>query len=121
MVSEMDHKAAMEGVRKLVNCVGTANVLSQSGRLHGSAGIPDVYCQVWTERCPALQSMWEQAHSAVRVLPPIMCDFWVEVKVGDDKLSPGQKEFKRRADACHRIVIVGTAVDVAKYLGMRMA
>lgn len=111
----MTHKEAVECVRKLINSVGTANVLSQSQKLFGSAGIPDIYCQVRRDRCPGLQGtggfMWTR--------------FWVEVKVGRDNLNSAQTAFIEREEACGGIVIVardegsrGPANTIREWLGI---
>jgi hypothetical protein len=48
--------------------------------------------------------------------PNALFGFWVEVKVGRDRLSPSQQEFIRREEECGGVVIVGTAGDLAKAL-----
>lgn len=90
------HNQAIEAVREFVDMLpgGHCYVLSQSGRLHGSAGIPDLYCMVKDTA------------------------FWVEVKVGRDKLSPAQAEFKARSGMAGVPVIVGHAKDVIDFLEM---
>ena len=82
----MSHKTEIQAIRKYVACFGgTVNVLHQSGKLRGSAGIPDLYIQI----------------------PRFKKAFWFEVKVGRDKLSPAQEAFIEREDACGAKVYVG--------------
>ena len=82
----MSHKSTLEAIRDYVTLLGgTANVLHQSGKLAGSAGIPDLYIQI----------------------PRYKMAFWFEVKVGDDKLSEVQDEFIKREVACGSKVVVG--------------
>ena len=88
------HKPEMEAVRSLVEMVpgGRCWVLSQSGRLYGSAGIPDVFCVVNGQA------------------------FWVEVKVGKDTLSAAQEEFRRVSELADVPVIVGGVQEVLTFL-----
>ncbi len=73
------HKLEIEAIRKFITVLGgTCNVLHQSGRLRGSAGIPDLYIQ----------------------LPEIRLSYWHEVKVGTDVMSKAQAEFLQREFKC---------------------
>lgn len=95
------HKAAVESVRRLVEALGgVCNVLSQSHRLRGSRGLPDLFIQL-----PANRG---------RVKKP--ATFWCEVKVAGDRLRPGQREFKEREEACGGKVIVGGVDEVLEFL-----
>jgi len=86
----MSHKSELEDGRKLVASLGgTLNVTHQSGRLRGSAGIPDTIVQMGGK--PTF--------------------FW-EVKVGKDDLRPAQLDFlTRELDAVPPIDIVVGGVD----------
>ena len=88
------HKGQVREVARFVNALpaGCAWTLHQTGKLRGSAGIPDIYCVV-----------------AGRA-------FWVEVKVGRDKLRESQREFKLRSDIAGVPVVVGRVGDVADFL-----
>ena len=80
------HKGCIQAIKKCVAAFGgTVNVLHQSGKLAGSAGIPDLYIQI----------------------PRFKWAFWFEVKVGKDKLRPAQEAFIEREDACGATVHVG--------------
>ena len=75
----MIHKSTIQAIKKYVAAFGgTVNVLHQSGKLAGSAGIPDLYIQ----------------------LPRHKRAFWFEVKVGKDKLSEAQVAFFNREYDC---------------------
>ena len=94
------HKVEVEAIRRAVGLMGGAcNVLSQGHRLRGSAGIPDMYVQ-FPER-------------------PYQCAFWVEVKVGKDKLRPAQVAFKAREEQAGGVVIVGDLAVVLEYVENR--
>lgn len=87
------HKGQVHEIRRLVEMLGgRAYVLSQSGRLYGSAGLPDIWCIL-------------NGHA-----------FWVEVKVGKDKLKPAQKLFKADSESAGVPVVVGRACDVVDYI-----
>ena len=89
------HKDAVECVRDLIHMIGGHSALMpQSARLYGDAGVPDLYCMVNGRA------------------------FWVEVKVGKDKLSLEQAAFKILSDTCTVPVVVGRAGDVADFLGL---
>ena len=93
IVKAPTHNAEIERIRKAVrNLGGHLWVLHQSGRLHGSAGIPDL----------------------IVALPCRNEDHWytwrtcfLEVKVGKDKLSPAQEQFIRVMRDCGQTVLVG--------------
>ena len=90
------HRGQVTEIRKLINALGgQCWTTHQSGRLAGSAGIPDM-CAV------------------VRGLA-----FWIEVKIGRDKLRPAQAGFKAVWDAAGVPVVVGRACDVADWLETR--
>ena len=90
----MSHKSEIQAIKKYVACLGgTVNVLHQSGRLSGSAGIPDIYVQ----------------------MPRLQRAFWFEVKVGRDKLRPAQEAFIEREATCGRRVIVGNLDTLIQY------
>jgi len=89
------HKSEVQAIRNLVRVLGgSVNVTHQSGRVCGTAGIPDLYIQV--------------AGKKLR--------FWMEVKVGRDKLRQGQKDFIERERRSGGIVVVGTADDLIRFL-----
>ncbi len=97
------HKTAIEAVRRLVAAMGgTANVLSQVGRLYGTAGLPD---------------LWIQLPARYGVIPNGL-RFWVEIKAGRDRLSSAQREFKEREEALGGKVVVGGIDAVIEYLGL---
>jgi hypothetical protein len=94
------HKSAIQAVRDLMKMIhGRSWVLHQSGRVQGSPGIPDMYCIA-----PAASGKRWWA-------------FWVEVKVARDKLSADQVAFLEENKRLGIPVIVGTAGDVADFLG----
>lgn len=98
-VKQRTHKTEVEAIRKLVTALGgRCNVLCQGRRLYGSAGIPDLYCQ----------------------LPREGMSFWVEVKVGRDRLSDPQAAFARAETDSGGRVLVGGLEDVAAYLGVKV-
>ncbi len=90
------HKGQVREVARFVNALagGCAWTLHQAGKLRGSAGIPDIYCTVG------------------------MTAFWVEVKVGRDKLRDSQRAFKLYSDVAGVPVVVGRVGDVADFLGL---
>lgn len=89
------HKSEIEAIRKLIQAIGGwCYVLHQVGRLRGSAGIPDIYCHVTA----------------------IEHRFWVEVKVGRDKLRDAQMEFRFFERACGGSVVVGGVEEVIQHL-----
>lgn len=92
------HKAELERIRSMLEDLGGfCYVLSQVGRLRGSAGIPDLHCFL-------------NVHGE-------MCVFWCEVKATKrDHLSPAQEQFKLLSEAAGVDVVVGTADDVGAYL-----
>jgi hypothetical protein len=90
------HKAAVAGIRRLITMLrGHAWTLHQSGRVQGSAGLPDMFAVVGTRA------------------------FWIEVKTGNDKLRPEQQNFIARVEACGMSVVVGSERDVAAFLTAR--
>ena len=92
-MSSDTHKGQVAEIRRLVELLGgRCWTLHQVGRLRGSAGLPDM-CAVVRGRA-----------------------FWIEVKVGRDKLRPAQAEFKAAWDAAGVPVVVGRASDVADWL-----
>jgi len=91
------HKATLGAVRKLIKVLGgTCNVTHQVGRVYGTPGIPDLYIQ-----------MPDRA-------------FWVEVKVGRDRLTPDQAAFKAREEGRTPagVVLVGGIEQVFEHLGL---
>jgi hypothetical protein len=99
----MNHKQAVEGVRKLVTLKGgKCWVLAQSGRLYGSAGIPDIFCTIKLPKRGWADKVWRS--------------FWVEVKVGRDRQKPAQLEFAEASGSAGIPVIVGTSLEVERYL-----
>ena len=82
----MSHKTEIQAIKRYVELLGgTCNVLHQVGRLCGTAGIPDLYIQ----------------------LTRYGAAFWMEVKVGRDKLRTAQDAFIEREGECGRAVVVG--------------
>ena len=80
------HKTEIEAIRRYCRLSGAVcNVLAQSARLRGSAGIPDLYVQ------------W----------PRLRRRLWVEVKVGKDRLSANQRVFGDIERGCGGEMIVG--------------
>jgi len=99
MVNGMTHKKQIQEIRRLIEMVGgRCYVTSQVGRLYGSAGIPDLICFA-----PARGVQWV---------------FFVEVKVGRDKLSDAQRAFREECLRARMPYVVGTAGDVADFLGL---
>ena len=91
----MSHKSALEAVRKLTLLVGgVPYVLHQSGRLRGSAGIPDMYL----------------------MFPRWGVTVWFEVKVGKDKLSKAQRAFRDLAYQCGDAMLVGGVAELKPWL-----
>jgi len=93
------HKSEILAIRRLVNLLGgTAYVLHQGPGggarrgLWGSAGLPDLFC-TWRGRA-----------------------FWVEVKVGSDRLRPAQEGFRERAERCGQTVLVGDVEVVREWV-----
>ena len=102
------HKSEIRRLVELGKCLSArVNVLPQAQRLQGTAGIPDCYVQIVRWR---LHNGKDQ-NSSLR--------FWVEVKVGRDKLSTAQQAFKAHEEACGGIVIVGGIADVERFLRAR--
>lgn len=90
------HKAQVQIIRGLIaDLGGRCYVTHQVGRVYGSAGIPDLHC----------------------IFPGFT--FWVEVKVGRDKLRPKQAEFKALSETAGVPVVVGRACDVVDWLDSR--
>lgn len=84
----MSHKSTIEAIRQYCELMGgVCNVLHQSGRVRGSAGVPDLYLQFPRLRRP--------------------CAFWMEVKVGRDALREAQAAFALREDRCGGEVLTG--------------
>lgn len=87
------HKGQVQIIRRLIaDLGGRCYVTHQVGRVYGSKGLPDMHC-------------------IVRGLA-----FWLEVKVGRDKLSKEQAEFKALSEAAGVPVVVGRACDVVDWL-----
>ena len=87
------HKGQVAEIRKLVSLLGgQCWTTHQSGRIAGSAGIPDMYVIIG------------------------QLAFWVEVKVGRDKLRASQAHFKTWCKLAGVPVVVGRACDVADWL-----
>ena len=87
------HKSEVQAIRKLIDIYGgAAYVLHQSSRLHGSAGLPDMFCML--------------DHRA----------FWIEVKVGADKLRVAQSAFIEHSHQCGQVVLVGGLELVKKWI-----
>ncbi len=102
------HKGEIQAIRKLVHSLGGfVNVTHQSGIIHGSAGVPDLYVQIPAGRAPFL---------------PDGGTFWFEVKVGKDKLRPAQEEFIARQGRCFGrfpvLVLVGDLDALKLFLGI---
>lgn len=121
------HKQAVEGVRRLIKSLGGAAYLThQSGRVRGAPGIPDVVgCFVPIHRLPTESRMrFKIALGPIGHRRHYITDirFAVEVKIGRDKLSHAQADYIQRAamaEPCG-IVIVGTALTVAQWLGLEV-
>jgi hypothetical protein len=95
--SHRSHAREVEAIRKLVRAIGGIfNLTHQGGKLHGTAGIPDAYVQI------PLRKGGRR--------------FFVEVKVGRDKLNPAQVGFKQAEETCGGTVIVGGESEVEKHL-----
>lgn len=96
------HAGQVREVCKFVRMqrAGFAWKTHQSGKVRGDKGLPDVFCIV------PVGAMAEPRA------------FWVEVKVGRDKLSPEQIDFKRVSEAAGIPVVVGRVGDVADFLGL---
>jgi hypothetical protein len=99
------HKSEIEAIRIALGGAGAVvNVLHQSGRLHGTAGMPDLYIQVPPKRTTLCG-----------------CDgfaFWVEVKVGRDKLRREQVAFAIMESSFpppHREVVIGGLKETVDY------
>ncbi len=91
----MTHKSIIESTRKLIIILGGRfYLLHQSGRVYGSAGIPDSYI----------------------ILEKYAVKFWFEAKMPNDKLRPAQLEFLDAERICGGSVVVGGVGDVLKYL-----
>ena len=88
------HKGQVEEVCQFVRMQrdGSAWKTHQSGRVQGTAGLPDIFCTVG------------------------MRAFWVEVKVGKDRLRDSQREFKCLSGIAGVPVVVGRVGDVADFL-----
>ena len=94
------HKSEIQAIRELVAWLGgTVNVTHQSGRISGSAGIPDLYIQI----------------------PRMRLAIWFEVKVGEDRLRPAQVGFIERQEACGSEVLVGDRDVLMDYVERRRA
>jgi len=99
MVNGMTHKKQIQEIRRLIEMVGgRCYVTSQVGRLYGSAGIPDLLC-------------FAEVRGEWRV-------FFVEVKVGRDKLSDAQRAFREECLRARVPYVVGRVGDVADFMGL---
>ena len=95
----MTHKQQIEEVRRLIETVGgSCKVTGQSQRSFGSAGIPDLICFA--------DVRGKRRH------------FYVEVKVGRDKLSLPQRAFREQCLRARVPYVVGRVGDVADFLGL---
>ena len=93
MINRDTHKGQVQEIKRLLEFKGGwVWALAQAARLYGSAGLPDMFC-IYKDRA-----------------------FWVEVKVGRDKLSPAQVSFKAASEAAGIPVIVGRAGEVADWM-----
>lgn len=108
----MSHATELQAVRKLIGALGGAcyktgqrAMRTETGHWYiaQSPGIPDLYVH-WVA----------PGYAPERA-------FWVEVKVGPDKLRPAQVEFKRREEAAGGVVLVGGVTEVIGYLNARGA
>ena len=108
------HKSEIMAIRRLVEALGgVCNVLHQSGRVRGSAGVPDLYVQ--------MPGAVQWAMPATRIRP---FGLWIEVKVGRDRLSPAQRAFGDRELSAGREWICGglwTVVDYFREKGFCVA
>jgi len=94
-----DHNDAIEAARTWIRAIGGhVWVTHQSGRLAGSAGIPDL-CFV----APDPDGVWRFAFLAI--------------KVGRDRLSPAQIGFRESVARAGIHVVVGTVGDAIDWLG----
>lgn len=131
MPASGNHKQAVEGVRRLIAALGGACYVMHQGfgggrkrvGLWGSAGIPDLHCFVPVENSilgPRVcgQGYLPEEAAAMVVGGQKQLAFWVEVKVGKDRLRPAQSVFKGLAEQAGGVVIVGTAADVVAFLGL---
>ena len=93
------HDAAAQAAMSAIRAIGGHPFLfSQSGRLFGSAGIPDIVFVA-----PDVKGVWRFA--------------FLEIKVGRDKLSPAQKAFRFVMERAGIHVVVGTVGDATDWLG----
>ena len=93
---KVTHKQEIEYIRACVRWMrGQFYLTSQSARLYGSPGIPDLYLRLWMCTTDAL------------------CG-WFEVKVGQDKLSEAQARFLSQEASVGRFAAHGTAGDLAE-------
>ena len=122
------HKSELEAVRQLVKGLGGAVYVAHQGAgprgkggyrgLHGSAGIPDLECFVPMDRLSArLYAPWWEHKPDPETT---MLYFRIEVKVGKDKLSDQQAEYKRLAENAGIAVIVGGLAELASFLGVQI-
>ena len=93
------HKAAIAAIKELVGKMGGYVYVShqgyghgRTGALWGTAGIPDLFCMVRGQA------------------------FWVEVKVGRDKMRPAQAAFKELSEQHGVPVVVGDVDVVIEFL-----
>lgn len=92
-VGKRTHKTEIEAIRKLVESFGGAcYVTHQSGRLHGSAGVPDL------------------------ILFSRDCMTFFEVKVGKDKLSVDQSHFAWRCEGAYIDHLVGGLAEAEAWI-----
>lgn len=96
----MTHKEMIEYIRSVCTAAGgVVNVTHQSGHLHGTPGIPDLYLQFV---------------DGGNVRYPV--GFWCEVKVGKDTLSPDQQAFIARERRLGRACVVGGLLEVLAFV-----
>ncbi len=98
------HKEEVQGIRQGLAAIGGTVWVTHQGSgprraggrrgLWGSSGIPDLICR-WRDKF-----------------------FFIEVKVGKDRLRPAQAEFIEAARECGVDVVVGGMTDVLAYLGL---
>jgi len=101
----MSHKTTIEAVCDYIRLQGgKCWKTSQVGRLYGSAGIPDVIAAICIP------------DRLIKMNPVRWQMLFVEVKVGEDKLSPAQQGFRDIAELCGVPVIVGGLDDVLPYV-----
>lgn len=93
-IPKKTHKREVQAIRELIRLYGgVAYLLHQSSRLHGSAGLPDMFCML-------------DDHA-----------FWIEVKASPrDYLRTAQSAFIERAHQCGQTVIVGGLDHVKKWI-----